>query len=57
MPRYKFEPQTALKLIADAGGVSVLAHPGLLRDQAMVHLLIEMGVEGLKYITRNIVPV
>jgi predicted metal-dependent phosphoesterase TrpH len=48
VPRYKFEPQTALKLIADAGGVSVLAHPGLLRDQAMVHLLVEMGVEGLE---------
>lgn len=48
VPRYKFEPQTALNLIADAGGVSVLAHPGLLRDEEMVHLLIEMGVEGLE---------
>ncbi|NLO22653.1 MAG: PHP domain-containing protein [Syntrophomonadaceae bacterium] len=48
VPRYKFEPQTALNLIADAGGVSVLAHPGLLKNQEMVNLLIEMGVEGLE---------
>ncbi len=47
VPRYKFEPQSALNLIADAGGISILAHPGLLRNETIVNLLIEMGVEGL----------
>ncbi len=48
MSRYKFEPETALNLIRECGGVSILAHPGLLKNDNMVDLLIEMGVEGLE---------
>ncbi len=48
VPRYKFEPETALALIGECGGASILAHPGLLKNDRMVDLLIEMGVEGLE---------
>ncbi len=48
VPRYKFEPETALALIRESGGVSILAHPGLLKNDNMIDVLIEMGVEGLE---------
>jgi hypothetical protein len=48
VPRYKFEPQTAIELIRDAGGASVLAHPGLLHNDRIVEMVIEMGAQGLE---------
>lgn len=48
VPRYKFTPQRALELIKAAGGISVLAHPGLVRQPQMVEAILEMGVEGLE---------
>lgn len=46
--RYKFPPQEAIKLIKDAGGTSILAHPGLIKDRFRIGQLIEMGIEGLE---------
>lgn len=48
VPRYKFEPEEALQLINKAGGITVLAHPGLIKEQKKVMEIIEMGVEGLE---------
>ncbi|SHH12721.1 hypothetical protein SAMN02745221_01745 [Thermosyntropha lipolytica DSM 11003] len=48
VPRYKFEPEEALDLINKAGGISVLAHPGLIKEQKKVMEIIDMGVEGLE---------
>ncbi len=48
VPRYKFTPETALALIGQGGGASVLAHPGLIKNDNMVNLIIDMGVEGLE---------
>lgn len=48
VPRYKFEPEEALSLISKAGGISVLAHPGLIKEQKKVMEIISMGVEGLE---------
>jgi len=48
VPRYKFTPETAIDLIKKAGGVSVLAHPGLINNDQVVNMLIEMGIEGIE---------
>ncbi len=48
VPRYKFEPQAAIKLIRDCGGISVLAHPGLLGDLKIVSRIIEQGINGIE---------
>jgi predicted metal-dependent phosphoesterase TrpH len=41
-------PQEAIALIARAGGVAVLAHPGRLRDEAIVDELVAAGLAGLE---------
>lgn len=46
--RYKFTPDEALSLIRNAGGISVLAHPGLIRNKSVINEMIEKGVEGLE---------
>lgn len=46
--RYKFAPAEAIRLIKSAGGISVLAHPGLIRDRAKIGQIIAMGIEGLE---------
>lgn len=48
VPRYKFMPREAIHLIKGAGGVPILAHPGLLRDKELVHEIIDLGVAGLE---------
>lgn len=48
VPRYRFTPEKALELIWAAKGVSVLAHPGLIRQPQMAETVLDMGVEGLE---------
>jgi len=48
VPRYKFKPEKAIELIRQAGGVSVLAHPGLLQSDVLVEKVIHMGIEGIE---------
>jgi 3',5'-nucleoside bisphosphate phosphatase len=48
VPRYKFLPEEAIELIHKAGGVSILAHPGLIKEQEKVQDIIKMGIEGLE---------
>lgn len=48
VPRYKFSPEEAIHLIDQAGGISVLAHPGLIHDKAKIDAIIEMGIAGLE---------
>jgi hypothetical protein len=48
VPRYKFLPAEAILLIKQAGGVSVLAHPGLIKDSRKIRDIIGMGLEGLE---------
>lgn len=48
VPRYKFEPSEAIQLIKEAGGVPVLAHPGLIGDDGLTRKLIHLGVKGLE---------
>lgn len=46
--RYKFLPQEAIGLIKAAGGIAVLAHPGLIEDQTQVQNIVEAGIDGLE---------
>lgn len=46
--RYKFTPDEAVKLIELAGGIPVLAHPGLIAEQSLIPGIIAMGVAGLE---------
>lgn len=46
--RYKFTPNEAINLIEQAGGIAVLAHPGLIADQRVIPSIIEMGIMGLE---------
>lgn len=48
VPRYKFDPQEAISLVKNAGGITVLAHPGLIKNSHYIYQLIEMGIEGLE---------
>ncbi|MGB4302854.1 MAG: PHP domain-containing protein [Syntrophomonadaceae bacterium] len=48
IPRYKFMPQEAIQLIKEAGGIPILAHPGLLPDNNLIYEVIAMGVDGLE---------
>lgn len=48
VPRYRFTPQKAIDLIHSAGGVTVLAHPGLIRHPNLVNEVLDLGVEGLE---------
>ncbi len=41
-------PQQAVELINAAGGVSVLAHPCRLKDEAIIEELAEVGLQGLE---------
>ena len=48
VPRYKFLPQEAIKLIKSAGGIAVLAHPGLIGSQLIIDEIIAAGIEGIE---------
>ncbi len=50
VPRYKVEPARAVKLILTAGGVPVLAHPGLLPNLDVLPVLVEAQLVGLEVI-------
>lgn len=42
-------PQSALKLISDAGGLSFIAHPGYISDKILTSL-IKFGIDGIEVI-------
>ncbi len=50
VPRKKLTIRNAIELIKGAGGVPVLAHPGLVGDDQLVKDVINMGVLGLEVI-------
>jgi len=48
VPKEKIPAQDALKLIHEAGGLAVLAHPGLARSEEAIPALIEAGLDGIE---------
>lgn len=48
VPRPKLTPEEAISVVKQAGGVSVVAHPGLIRDDKWVRHFIAEGVMGIE---------
>lgn len=48
VPRRNLTPAEAIGLIREAGGVAVLAHPGLIGDESVIRELIPAGLQGLE---------
>jgi hypothetical protein len=46
--RYKLTPHKAVALIIEAGGVPVLAHPGLIGDDSLIIELMQCGLQGIE---------
>jgi len=48
VPRHKLTPLAAMEIIRDAGGVPVLAHPGLAKHDELIPSLVESGLKGIE---------
>lgn len=48
VPRLKYRPEEMIKAVIEAGGVPVLAHPGITCTDELVLTLIEAGLQGLE---------
>ncbi|SNX55446.1 PHP domain-containing protein [Thermoanaerobacterium sp. RBIITD] len=46
--RYRLHPFKSIKLILESGGIPVLAHPGLLKDNNIIDSLIKNGLKGIE---------
>jgi hypothetical protein len=48
VPHYKLAPAEAIQLIGQAGGIAVLAHPGLIGNDSVILDLIQAGIRGIE---------
>lgn len=48
VPKKTLTPQQAIELITDAGGVPVLAHPGLTQRDNVIEDLVKYGLKGIE---------
>lgn len=48
VPKPELKVDSVIKIIQDAGGFAVIAHPGKLVNPAYVHTFIEMGLDGIE---------
>jgi predicted metal-dependent phosphoesterase TrpH len=48
VPKFKMSALEAIQLIQQAGGVAVMAHPGLNRSDEMIPGMVEGGLDGLE---------
>lgn len=48
VPKFKMSAQTAIELIHHAGGVAVLAHPGLNRTDEVIPGMVKAGLDGIE---------
>lgn len=48
VPKFKIAAEAAIRLIHDAGGLAVLAHPGLNRIDHLIPALVASGLDGLE---------
>jgi predicted metal-dependent phosphoesterase TrpH len=48
VPKYKMSASEAIDLIHGAGGLAVMAHPGLNRTDDVISLMAEAGLDGLE---------
>ncbi len=47
-PRYKITPREAVRIISQAGGIPVLAHPGLMERDELIPDFVRDGIQGLE---------
>ncbi len=47
-PRFKYTPAQAVAVVRLAGGVAVLAHPGLSPDDGLIQELVPEGLQGIE---------
>ncbi|ATW24234.1 PHP domain-containing protein [Candidatus Formimonas warabiya] len=48
IPRFKLSPVEAIAFIREAGGIPVMAHPGLSSSDQLIPLLLEHGLMGIE---------
>ncbi len=48
VPHFKLDYPSVIKLIHQAGGIAVLAHPGLIGNEAIVNDIIHAGIHGIE---------
>jgi hypothetical protein len=48
VPKFKMSGEKAIELIHQAGGVAVLAHPGLNRTDEVIPSMVEAGMDGIE---------
>ena len=48
VPKFKMSAQQAINLIHQAGGLAVMAHPGLTRADELIPRLADLGMDGLE---------
>src|SRR6185436_12638826 len=48
VPKFKMSAPEAIQLIQNAGGLAVLAHPGLTRADELLPQLVAAGMDGLE---------
>jgi predicted metal-dependent phosphoesterase TrpH len=48
VPRYHLDLQSAFDIIKDAGGLTVLAHPGVLNHDHLIPDMVKLGVSGIE---------
>lgn len=46
--RYKLSSSEAIDIINKLGGISVLAHPGLIRNKTYIREIVNLGIEGIE---------
>ena len=47
-PKYRIAPEDAVEIIANAGGISILAHPGWYISEDELVMLIRAGLDGIE---------
>jgi predicted metal-dependent phosphoesterase TrpH len=48
VPRKNITPKQGIEIIKKAGGVPVLAHPGLIKNQSLIEDIIHCGIKGIE---------
>ena len=48
VPKFKMSAEQAITLIHQAGGVAIMAHPGLNRSDEVIPSMIEAGLDGIE---------
>ncbi|MBI5471494.1 MAG: PHP domain-containing protein [Ignavibacteriae bacterium] len=54
--KYQVSPREAIELIATAGGVSIIAHPGNMLEERVMVSLIKQGVDGIEVVHPSHTP-